>query len=76
MVVFAGLVGMGCAVAAIAGASVSLVAIAPDMRLAPWMVLIGTVSLVVLGVAGSALPTWRAISLPTVDVLRQGRVLG
>ncbi|MEM9573233.1 MAG: FtsX-like permease family protein [Pseudomonadota bacterium] len=72
VIISAGVVGLILASSMIGGSAEMLVSIAPGIAVSPFIVTLAVVSMIVLAVAASLLPAWRAVNAPTSRVLRKG----
>ena len=72
VILMAGLVGLALASFLVGVSAESLVSIAPGIAVSTQVIAIAVVSMIVLAVAASALPAWRAVSASTSSVLRKG----
>lgn len=72
VVLTAGLIGLALAAFLVAGSAELLTSIAPGMAVSAQIISIAVVSMIVLAVAASAFPSWRAVSASTSSVLRKG----
>lgn len=72
VILMAGLAGLALASLLVGGSAESLVSIAPGIAVSTQVIAIAVVSMIVLAVAASAVPAWRAVSASTSSVLRKG----
>ena len=72
VILTAGLIGLALAAYLVRGSAEMLVSIAPDIAVSAEVIAIAVISMIVLAVAASMVPAWRAVSASTSSVLRKG----
>ncbi|MEM1396127.1 MAG: FtsX-like permease family protein [Pseudomonadota bacterium] len=72
VITIAGLIGLALASLFAAASAEHMMAIAPGMTVSVEIVVMALASMIVLAIAASVLPAWRAVSASTSSVLRRG----